>query len=538
MQATALTFSLLGLDACPIRVEVDSGRGPAFFQMVGLAEASVRESRVRVRAALQQLGIELDEYVITVNLAPADLKKSGGAYDLAIAVATLAALGKIPAEGLDRIGLLGELSLSGAVRPVRGVLPALRGAAERGVPRAIVPQGNAREAASVPDIDVLIAEHLGEVIAHLRGDKPLRAAGSVPALTAEPGTPAVDLADVRGQHAARRALEIAASGGHNLIMMGPPGSGKTMLARRLPTILPPMSYDEALEVTAIHSIAGLLSPDRGLVTARPFRAPHHTVSTAGLVGGGDPIRPGEVSLAHHGCLFLDELLEFRRGVLESLREPLEEGHITLCRARARVVFPARPLLVSAINPCPCGLYGDRAKRCACTIERVRAYRARLSGPLLDRIDLHIALPPVDVAHLCAPESSDRAAPHLRPSTVGAPGPEGSAAVRARVVEARSAQRARFEAREVAATHNAELGPRDLARVAMPDARGARLLAEAVERLGLSARAYTKVLRVARTLADMDGSDAVRAAHVAEAIGARLFDRDAATLTPPSAAAGA
>ncbi|KYF66992.1 YifB family Mg chelatase-like AAA ATPase, partial [Sorangium cellulosum] len=522
MQATALTFSLLGLDAHPIRVEVDSGRGPSFFQMVGLAEASVRESRVRVRAALQQLGVELDEYVITVNLAPADLKKSGGAYDLAIALAALAALGKIPSEGLDRIGLLGELSLSGAVRPVRGVLPALRGAAEQGIGRAIVPHGNAREAASVAGVDVLIAEHLSQVVAHLRGHKALPGAGSIASLAAEPGAASVDLAEVRGQHGARRALEIASAGGHNLIMMGPPGSGKTMLARRLPTILPPLAHEEALDITAIHSVAGLLSPDRGLVATRPFRAPHHTVSAAGLVGGGDPIRPGEVSLAHHGCLFLDELLEFRRGVLEALREPLEEGTVALCRARARVVFPARPILVAAINPCPCGFHGDRGNRCVCSIDRVRAYRARLSGPLLDRIDLHIALPPVDVAHLCAPlragEGVGRASLHA---------PESSAAVRARVVEARAAQRARFEAGEVVATHNADLGPRDLARVAMPDASGARVLASAVERLGLSARAYTKVLRVARTLADMDGSPAVRAAHVAEAIGARLFDREAA-----------
>ncbi|XXY48037.1 YifB family Mg chelatase-like AAA ATPase [Sorangium sp. So ce269] len=531
MQATALTFSLLGLDAHPIRVEVDSGRGPSFFQMVGLAEASVRESRVRVRAALQQLGVELDEYVITVNLAPADLKKSGGAYDLAIAIAALAALGKVPSEGLDRIGLLGELSLSGAVRPVRGVLPALRGAAEQGVPRAIVPQGNAREAASVAGVDVFIAEHLSHVVAHLRGNRPLPGAGSIATAAAEPTAASVDLAEVRGQHGARRALEIAAAGGHNLIMMGPPGSGKTMLARRLPTILPPMSYDEALDITAIHSVAGMLSPDRGLVATRPFRAPHHTVSAAGLVGGGDPIRPGEVSLAHHGCLFLDELLEFRRGVLEALREPLEEGTVALCRARARVVFPARPILVAAINPCPCGFHGDRGNRCVCSLDRVRAYRARLSGPLLDRIDLHIALPPVDVAHLCAPLRA--AEGDGRPSLHAA---ESSAAVRERVVEARAAQRARFEAGEVVATHNAGLGPRDLARVAMPDASGARMLASAVERLGLSARAYTKVLRVARTLADMDRSGAVRAAHVAEAIGARLFDREAASGPPPAAAA--
>jgi magnesium chelatase family protein len=289
MQATALTFSLVGLDAHPIHVEVDSGRGPTFFNLVGLAEASVRESRVRVRAALQQIGIDIAEYVIIVNLAPADLKKSGGSFDLAIAAATLAALGRIPAASLAGTALLGELSLTGAVRPVRGVLPALRGAVARGVTRAIVPRDNAREAASVPGVTVGVAEHLSQIVDHLATGAPLDGPGAPPAYASFTGPAAVDLADVRGQHGARRALEIAAAGGHNLVFVGPPGAGKTMLARRLPTILPPMSLDEALEVTAVHSVAGLLSAERGLVSARPFRAPHHTVSAAGLVGGGEPM---------------------------------------------------------------------------------------------------------------------------------------------------------------------------------------------------------------------------------------------------------
>ena len=440
MQATALTYSLVGLEPHPIRVEVDSGRGPSSFQLVGLAEASVRESRVRVRAALQQIGIELAEYVITVNLAPADLKKSGGSFDVAIAVAALGALGKIPAVALEGTALLGELSLTGTLRPVRGVLPALRGAAAKGVTRAIVPRANAREAAAVPGISVGVADHLSEIVRHLRSGAPLDGPGEPPAFRPEFGPAGIDMADIRGQTGARRALEIAAAGGHNVIFMGPPGSGKTMLARRLPTIMPPLRPEEALEVTAVHSVAGLLSADVGVVSTRPFRAPHHTVSAAGLVGGGDPVRPGEVSLAHHGCLFLDELLEFRRSVVEALRQPLEDGHITICRARARVTFPARPLVVAAVNPCPCGLLGERARRCTCTPDRVRSYQARLSGPLLDRIDLQVVLGPVDVAHL---QGVDRGEP--------------SAAVRARVVAARAVQVERGRAIGGAAA-NADLSP--------------------------------------------------------------------------------
>jgi magnesium chelatase family protein len=507
MLAVADSTTLLGLDAHPIRVEVEAQRGIPQFELVGLAEAAVRESRVRVKSAIAHLGIDLGEYRIVVNLAPADLRKFGSGFDLAIAAATLAALRAVPEEALSGTTFLGELSLSGAVHAHRGVLPQLLGARRRGVARAVVPRANEEEAALVDGLDVRTVATLGELYAALRGGGDLprpKSRGPSPRALA----PVEDLADVRGQHLAKRALEIAAAGEHNLLFLGPPGAGKTMLARRLPPLLPELEHGEVLEVTAIHSVAGLLGgARRSLERARPFRAPHHTVSDAALVGGGDGARPGEVSLAHLGVLFLDELPEFKRSALESLRQPLEDGCVTVSRAHVKVTYPARPLVVCAMNPCPCGFLGDPGGRCGCTPERVRAYRGRVSGPLVDRLDVHVALPAVPVTEL----------------QQGARG-EPTVSVRARVLRAREAQRARLARGETSVATNGALPARDVERVCELCPAGSRLMAQAVDRLGLSARAYGKVLRVARTLADMDGRDGIAPAHVAEAVSLRVLDR--------------
>jgi magnesium chelatase family protein len=505
--ATIHASTLVGLDTYLIRVEVCATRGPAFFQMVGLAEATVREARVRVASALARLGVLLDEHAITVNLAPADLRKSGAALDLAIAVGVLGAIGKLDPDACRDSLLLGELSLEGRLQPIRGVLPQVDGARSQGLTQAIVPAGNAAEAGLVTGLTVVVAPDLESVCDHLAGRRCLPRAPRTGFSPTE-GPPGLDLSDVRGQATARRALEVAAAGNHNLLLVGPPGGGKTLLARVLPTLLPPLTFTEALEATAIQSVAGLVDPERGVVTARPFRAPHHSVSDAGLVGGGDVPRPGEVSLAHHGVLFLDELAEFRRSALESLRQPLEDGRVCISRARARAWFPARPLLVAAVNPCPCGYWGHPTRRCRCSPPQRRRYLARLSGPLLDRIDVHVSVPPVDVRAL------SRTAPG-----------EPSARVRSRVLAAREQQRRRYQQGAVEHDSNSQLSLSELDQVAALD-REARALADrAVEQLGLSARAYVRVLRVARSIADLEASVDVRAPHVAEAVQGRLLEAE-------------
>ena len=483
--------ALVGLAAPEVSVEVHLANGLPAFTLVGLPDVEVREARDRVRAALQTSQFEFPQRRITVNLAPADLPKEGGCFDLPIALGILAASGQIPADALAHHEFSGELSLSGELRPVRGALALARQAAERGR-TLILPAANAAEAALVQGVTILPAPSLLAVVAHLCRHTPLEPYAGPP-LAPPPAYP--DLADVKGQVQARRALEVAASGQHSLLFYGPPGTGKSMLAQRLPGLLPPLSDAEALETAAIHSVEGSFHAARW--RQRPIRAPHHSASTAALVGGGSTPRPGEISLAHNGVLFLDELPEFDRRVLEALREPLESGHITISRAARRAEFPARFQLVAAMNPCPCGFHGHPDGRCRCTPEQIARYRGKLSGPLLDRIDLLLEVPMLPVADLQA-----------------APAGEPSAAVRERVARCRQLQLARQ------GKPNASLAGAEIDAFCQPDAAGSKLLQSAIERLGLSARGYHRILKVARTIADMNAAPTVGAAHVAEAIQSR------------------
>ena len=489
------SLGLSGISGYEVRAECDLSAGLPAFEIVGLPDTAVKEARDRVRAAIKNCGFPFPVSRITVNLAPADRRKVGTVYDLPMLVGILAAGGQLRLDGPDS-AFVGELSLSGSLRPVAGMLPMALAARAAGVRRLYVPAPSAAEATLAGGLEVYPVEHVGQLASHLRGEE--RLSPAAPWTPGGEGEPAPDFADVKGQESAKRALEIAAAGGHNIAMVGPPGSGKSMLARRLPSILPELSRREALEATAVHSVMGLTSAERPLLVQRPFRAPHHTISSTGMAGGGTPVpRPGEISLAHNGVLFLDELPEFHKDVLEVLRQPLEEGWVTISRSAGSERFPARFMLVCAMNPCKCGWYGY-GSRCRCSPRDVEKYLGKLSGPLLDRIDLYAEVPPLDFDELSR-----------RPAA------EPSAAIRARVEAARAVQAARFG--PDGPSCNAHMGPAELAEYCALDGAGQAVMKGAFQRMGLTARSYDRILRVARTIADLDGAADIAVEHLAEAV---------------------